>query len=367
MTPLETRTARTPEPVPSVASVERVREGGSERRGLVGLDRNERVGPLPEWFVEELRRELTSDLLITYPAADELYAEVAAALGLPEEQVLVTSGNDPVIKALYHAYVREGDGVVMLDPSYAMYAVYARMFGALAVPIGFDRELQVDADALVESIRPGVRLVLLANPNQPTGTVLPEELVREVLVRAGEAGAVVLADEAYGYFAPDTTALPLIAEHPNLVVARSFSKAGFAGIRIGFAAGGVDVMRTLFKVRSAAEVNALAIACARKLLAHPEIGEDYAAEVAAGRELLAARARSLGLEPLPSHANFLQLRLPDGLEPREVVDALRQRGWLIKGPFRDACLAGCVRVTLGPPALMAEFADVLADVVAERA
>jgi histidinol-phosphate aminotransferase len=356
-----------PQPVESVVATERVREGGSERRGLVGLDRNERVGPLPEWFVETLRASIDSDLLITYPNVDELHAELAAATGLAPQRLLVTPGNDPAIKALCQAYLRAGDAIVTLDPSYAMYLVYARLFGARAVTVGFDTDLELDVERLSSSVVAGVKLVFVANPNQPTGTVVGEDALRALLARAADAGAIVLVDEAYTYFAPSTSALPLVEEHPNLLVARSFSKAGFAGVRIGFVAGSPEVVGTLFKVRSAAEVNAIAILCARLLLAHPEIGEEYAAEVEAGHAVLEARARAVGLTPLPSHANFVQIRLPEGLDPAAIVAGLRERGWLIKGPFREACLAGCVRVTLGPPGLMEEFGDALADVVTSAA
>lgn len=342
-----------------------MREGGNERRGYIGLDRNERVGPLPDWFVEKLRSSLDSDLLTTYPNVDDLHAELAEATGLPAERLLVTPGNDPVIKSLFQAFVRPGDRIVTLDPSYAMYRVYARMFGAEAVTIGFDRTLEVDLDGLVAAIEPGVKLVLIANPNQPTGTVLGEDALRAVLDQAAGAGALVLADEAYTFFSPSSTALPLVEEYPNLLVARSFSKAGFAGVRIGFVAGASEVVRALFTVRSAAEVNAIAIICARLLLAHPEVGADYAVEVAEGAALLGDRARALGLAPLPTNGNFMQIRLPAGLDPAAVVAALERRKWLIKGPFRDTCLEGCIRVTLGPPALMASFADALDETVAE--
>ena len=354
------RVVRLPEPVASVAATHRVREGGRERAGLVGLDRNERVGPLPDWFVAEVRAAISSELMITYPNAGELHAELAAATGLDSERLLVTPGNDPVLKAAFQSYVRPGDRVAMLDPSYAMYRVYASLFGAEPVGVGFDASLELDVDGLLASVAPGVRLVLLANPNQPTGTALDPDVLERVVARAEEIGALVVADEAYAVFAPETSALPLVEEHPNLLVARTFSKAGLAGIRIGFVAGSPEVVSTLYKVRSAAEVNAVAIACARILLRHPEVGADYAAEVEAGRALLAERAAALGLEPFPSRANFLQLRVPAPGDPAAIVAGLRERGWLVRGPFADACLAGCIRVTLGPPALMGEFADALA-------
>lgn len=354
-----------PQPVDSVAAAERMREGGNERRGYVGLDRNERVEPLPDWFVEKLRGAIDSDLLTTYPNVDDLHAALVRATGLAPERLLVTPGNDPVIKALFQAYVRPSDTIVTLDPSYAMYRVYARMFGAEAALAGFDRDLEPDLDTLLASIEPGVKIVFIANPNQPTGTVLGEDALRAVLRRAGEVGSVVMADEAYTYFAPDSTALPLVEEHANLLVARSFSKAGFAGVRIGFVAGGPEIVRALFTVRSAAEVSAVAILTAQLLLAHPEVATDYGRAVAEGGALLAERTRALGLTPLSSHGNFMQIRLPEDLEPAAVVKALEERKWLIKGPYKDACLESCIRVTLGGPELMRRFADVLDEVVGQ--
>lgn len=354
---------RLPEPVASVAATHRWREGGSERSGFVGLDRNERVGPLPDWFLDEVRTAITSHLLITYPNTSELHAELAATTGIASDRLLVTPGNDPAIKAAYQCYVRPGDRVVMLEPTYAMIRVYADIFGAEAVTAGYNASLELDVDALLGKVVQGTALVVIANPNQPTGTVVEHAVLERLLERAAEAKALVFVDEAYTTFAPETSALPLLEAHSNLLVARTFSKIGLAGIRVGFIAGAPEVVRSFYKVRSAAEVNAVAIETARILLRHPEIGTDYAADVAAGREVLAARARALDLEPLPSHANFLQLRLPPRLDPEAVVSGLHERRWLVRGPFADRCLARCVRVTLGPPDLMATFADSLDMVV----
>lgn len=351
---------RLPEPFGPLREVTRVAEGGTERAGFVGLDRNERVSPLPDWFLEKLREALDSALLLEYPATDHVHRELAEDLGLAPEQVLLTPGTDPTLRSLYQVYVQPGDRVVMLDPSYAMYQVYARIFGGRAIGIGFDENLEPDLDGLRESVATGVKLLLIANPNQPTGTVMSNDELASIAGRAGEVGAVVAVDEAYQIFS-GTSALPLLEEWPNVVVLRSFSKAGFAGARIGFAAGSPEVVGELFKVRSAADVSGLAAACARLLIAHPEVAEDYGREVHEGAQRLSERARDLGLEPLPTHANFLLIRLPGAYRPADVVQALKDRKWLIKGGFGIPALRDCIRVTLGPPALMDEFADVLGE------
>ena len=349
-----------PAPAPGTAAIERLREGGDERHAFVPLDRNERLSPLPEAVVDELRAGITSDLLVEYPILDAAYAELERAVGVPRERLLLTSGSDAAFKALHQAYVRPGDRVVMLDPSYAMYGVYARMFEARAVGVPFDRDLTLDGDRLLEAIAPDTRLVLLANPNQPTGTVMSEELLEAVLERVSAAGGLVLVDEAYFPFSRATALAEAGEERPSLVVTRTFSKAwGLAGARVGFAAAHPEVVRALTKVRSVYDITGLSAHCLRVLLRHPEVAQDYVAQVDAGRELLAGRARELGLDPVMSPTNFMPIRVASKAEPAALVDALRERGYLVKGPFSAPCLRDCVRVTLGPPDLMAAFATSL--------
>ena len=147
----------------------------------------------------------------------------------------------------------------MLEPSYRMFAVYAEMFEAAPVRVPFAGDLSLERDALVNAIGPDTRLVMIANPNQPTGTQLDDETITAVLARAGEAGALVVIDEAYHPFSA-TTALPLLAEHPQLVITRTFSKAwGLAGPAPGLVAADAEVIGNLFKVRSVYDANALAV------------------------------------------------------------------------------------------------------------
>lgn len=353
-------------PVHTLAEVERIPEGGRERAGYVPLDRNERLSPLPQWVVEILRAGVDSALLTGYPMLEDLYEDLVDTLDLRREQLLLTAGSDAAFRALHHAYGRPGDRIVMLTPSYAMYPIYARMFGAEAVRVPFEADLSLDVEALLAAITPGVRMVLLANPNQPTGTKLSHDALRAVVDCAGAAGALVAIDEAYFPFS-HSTVLPWLAGSPHLVVTRTFSKAwGLAGARIGLVAADAEVVANLYKVRSAYDVNAFAALCARTLLAHPHIASDYVSEVEAGREEICRRARELGLDPVPGETNFQLIRVADVIEPAVLVERLRERRYLVKGPFSAPCLRDCVRVTLGPPELMAEFCDALASALNGR-
>jgi histidinol-phosphate aminotransferase len=353
-----------PVPVPALASVERLREGGRERAGMIGLDRNERLSPLPEPILAELRAAIDSELLSRYPSTDELYDELAAAFGVPRPRLLLTAGSDAAVRALHQAYVRPGDRTVMLSPSYAMYPVYGRMFGARPVEIPFDADLSFDVDALLDAVDAAPRAIFLANPNQPTGTHLADDVLAELIARAGAAGALLAIDEAYFPFS-GTTVLPQPDEHPHVVVLRTFSKAwGLAGLRVAVACAAPEIVRTLYKVRAAYDVNATAVLALRTLLAHPEVAADYVAEVDAGRELLQVRLVALGLVPLGGPTNFQVFRVAPRADPAELAAALERRGFLVKGPFSVPCLAGCLRATLGPPALMERFAGALAESLA---
>ena len=352
-----------PSSVPALAQVHRVPEAGVETRQYVGLDRNERVAPFPDWFMEEIRRSVTSSLLTQYPAQDQLHLQLQDQLHLAAEQLILTPRSDAAFKALYQAYVRPGDRIVMLDPSYAMFPVYAQMFAGEAVLVPYDRNVQLDTECLLNSVTPGVRLLMLANPNQPTATLLDEEVLLEVVERAANVGALVAMDEAYYPFS-DATALPWLENHPNLLVIRTFSKAsGLAGLRIGFAAGHPDVIANLYKVHTVNDLNSMSVLCASLILKYPAVVDDYVSQVKAGERLLAAAVENLGLTPLPTHTNFMLIRVAHRCAPSSLVEALKSRGYLVKGPLDSPCVADCIRVTLGPPDLMSTFAESFRDAV----
>ena len=351
-----------PTAVPAVEALHRVPEAGIDSRQYIGLDRNERLSPFPDWFMDNIRQAVQSNLLNWYPVQDELEQELAAYIDLPVEQIILTPSSDSAFKALYQAYIGPGDSVVMLDPSYAMFPVYAQMFQGNPVLIPFDNDLKIDTEHLLESIIPGVRLVTIANPNQPTGTVLGDEILLEIIDRAAGVGALVVVDEAYYPFSR-STALPWVSEYANLVVTRTLSKgAGLAGLRIGFVAGHPEVIENLFKVRTVNDMNSMSILCTREILKYPELINDYVDQVDAGRRLLEKDVTALGLTPLPSHANFMLIRVAHKRQPGQLIQELKTKGYLVKG-LDASCVSDCIRVTLGPPEIMSHFSASLREVL----
>jgi len=180
---------------------------------------------------------------------------------------------------------------------------------------------------------------------------------------AREHGALCLIDEAYFPFHP-ATAVGLVHELDNVVVTRSFSKVGgLAGLRLGYFVGRPEILAHVERVRGAHEVNAAAIRVACYILDHPDMGTAYVRDIEAGRDVLTRAAIAMGMRVPACPANFQLLEVPSGAEPRRIVEALKQRGYLIKGGFSHPSVARCIRVTLAGPELMAEFVGVLRDVL----
>jgi histidinol-phosphate aminotransferase len=315
------------------------------RAGRLRLDFNESTRPVPPAVVETLRATLASELLSTYPEYGAARAAVAHYLGVPEEGVLLTNGTDEAIQLLVDTYVEAGDEVLLLRPSYAMYRFYAERAGAAVRTVDYRAEdLSFPLPELLAALSPRTRLVVVANPNNPTGTPLDAaglaRLVADLPAAAPEAA--LLVDEAYFEFC-GVTALPLLP-HGQLFVCRTFSKAwGLAGLRLGCLAAAPANAAWLRKAQSPYSVNALAAAAVTAILADPGHVEEGVREAKAARELLFDGLSHRALEPWPSAGNFVLFRAGKGA--RDLCEALRDRGILVRDRSHD--LPGTVRVTAG--------------------
>ena len=347
-----------PDPITELGQFYRVAEAGTEERKFIGLDRNVRVSPFPEWFMTRIRENIDSSLFNNYPVQDQLHVKMSSYLNVSSDSLLITPSSDAAFQYLYHAYVSQGDEVLMLDPSYAMFPVYADMYGAKSVLVPFDRNINVDNSLLTNSVSNRTKMVLIANPNQPTGTLLPEDVLITLVSLAAEVKALVVVDEAYYPFS-HTTLLPMVAQYPNLVVTRTFSKAGgLAGCRIGYIVGHPEIIKQVYKVRSVNDLNSIAILCADQLLEYPEVIDQYVADTEEGSAILQREVLDLGLEPLPTHANFALIRVGHFCDPNRLVESFKLNGYLVKGALPE-CVDDCIRVTLGPPEVMLGFVNAL--------
>jgi histidinol-phosphate aminotransferase len=330
------------------------------RRDGLRLDFNENTAGCSPRVLARLK-EITADDLAPYPERGPVEEIVAAHLGLPPEQVLLTNGVDEAIHLLCEAYLEPQHEVLVVTPTFSMYEIYAGATGARVIRVQCDRDFQFPMAKLLSSITPATRLIAIASPNNPTGTVAPRDQVLQIANAAPDAA--LLVDEAYFDFHGDTIIFDVKAM-PNAFVARTLSKAyGLAGLRIGILAGPQEQMPMVRRVSSPYSVNAVALALLPAALSDSDYLANYVAQVKNGRDRLQQELRRLEIYFWPSHANFLLLKI--GERHREFVAAMRQLGILVRDRSADPGCDGCVRITIGTTEqterLIAALREVAAD------
>jgi histidinol-phosphate aminotransferase len=311
------------------------------RVGKVRLDFNENTVGCSPRVIEALKRGLDAEGLAVYPEYGEAKSAIARYFQVTPEQFVFTNGTDEAIQVFVNTYVDDDQEVIVLKPAYAMYRFYAEVAGAKITEITYSPEMEFPLDEVLQAITKDTRAVLLANPNNPTGTAVSLEGIARILRHARHAA--VLVDEAYYEFS-GITALPEIDEQPNLFVCRTFSKVfGMAAMRLGCLFSNEANVRYLHKAQSPYSVNMLAVLAAQAAVEDIDYVRHYVAEALAARELLCLGLEKLGIGYVPSSANFVLGRF--GARAVEVRDALRARGILVRDRSYEA--PGCVRITVG--------------------
>lgn len=306
------------------------------------LDFNENTVGCSPRVLERLRR-LEPEQLASYPERDPVEARVAEVLGIAAAELLLTNGVDEAIHLLCGTYLSPGDEALIAVPTYAMYRIYMKAAGAEIVSVSAIKDFHFPADELCARVTPRTRMIAIANPNNPTGTVASaDELLR--IVRSAP-NAAVLIDEAYFEFYGQSL-LGIRSQLTNLFVARTFSKAyGLAGLRIGALVGDAEQMRAVRRVSSPYNVNAVALACLPDAVGDQAFIQQYVSEVRASRVRLEGALEANGIQFWPSQANFVLARVGPA---SSFVEHMRRRGVLVRNRSGDHGCEGCVRITLGP-------------------
>jgi histidinol-phosphate aminotransferase len=326
--------------------------------GLVKLDAMENPYLLPPELQRALAERLAAVAINRYPAPSYagLKRLVREKLGVPAgAEVLLGNGSDELITMMSVATAKPGATVVAPAPSFVMYDLSTRLAGSTYVPVPLAADLSLDLPAMLAAIalhRPAI--VWLAYPNNPTGNCFERAEVEAILAAA--PGLVVL-DEAYQPFALDTW-MDALPRHDNLVVMRTVSKLGLAGIRIGYMAAAPHWIAEFDKVRPPYNVSVLDEAAAEFALEHLDVLLAQAARLREDRGTLAGALAAIpGVTVFPSRANFLLVRVADSAA---TAAGMRARGVLIKDVGRmHSLLAGCLRLTVGTPAENAAMLDAL--------
>jgi histidinol-phosphate aminotransferase len=316
--------------------------------GMVKLDAMENPYRLPQDLRERIARLVAEAEINRYPDAHaaELKAGLRESLEVPEGVELVLgNGSDELIQMVVAAAARPGAVVLGVEPSFVMFRMIAAFVGARYVGVDLREDYSLDIEPLLAAIeqhQPAV--VFIAYPNNPTGNLFDAAMIDRIVAAAP---GLVVVDEAYHAFAGKSF-LPRAGSVPNLLVMRTLSKLGLAGIRLGLLAGPARWLAEIDKVRLPYNVSTLTQVVAREVLRHDGVLTEQAGAIKLERSRLLHGLRAVpGVTAYPSDANFILFRIS---QAERVFDGLRRRGVLIKslhGSHR--LLAGCLRVTVGTP------------------
>ena len=334
---------------PDLARPERATEG-ARNPSVLWLDKNENADPALAEVVRAVAANLPASAFYGYPGLGPLYRKLAAFTGVAPESLLLSMGSDGAIRAAFEAFVSPGDSVILTAPTFAMYPVYCKIYGAKAIPIAYapsDNGPKLAAATIIAAIgETAPRLVCLPNPDSPTGTAFSQGELRNIVEAAGRAGAVMLIDEAYYPFYPET-AISWIGDYSHLIVTRSTGKAwGLAGLRIGYAAATEELTTLLHKVRPMYEASTLAAAIFDGMLDHGDAVMESVRRLDAGKALFLAEMNAMGLRTLNGFGNFCHVAF--GGRAENIHAALKNHVYY-RQDFKEPCLKGFSRFSSTTP------------------
>ncbi|MFA5825161.1 MAG: histidinol-phosphate transaminase [Gallionellaceae bacterium] len=334
--------------------------------GMIKLDAMENPYPLPQSLREELAQVVASAEINRYPdaGAAQLKERIRSVTNLPSGMdVLLGNGSDEIIQLLALAVAKPGAVLLSIEPSFVMYKMIAAFTGMKYVGVPLTEDFALDLPATLDAIaRHQPALVFLAYPNNPTGNLFDAAAITQIIQTAP---GLVVVDEAYYAFARDSF-LPQLGQHKNLLVMRTFSKLGMAGLRLGFLAGSKVWLEQLEKLRLPYNVGVLPQLVAETLLAHHDVLLQQAEQIKCDRQWLYERlVGTVDVRAYPSEANFILFRVAHATQ---VFEGLKQRGVLIKNlNGGHPALTDCLRVTVGTPEQNEQFVAALQDTINQLA
>jgi histidinol-phosphate aminotransferase len=340
-------------------AIERLQEYRPPKEGrakMLRLDFNENTVGCPPGVARALQRAMKPGWFTLYPEYEQARAELARYFGVSPNELLITNGVDDAIKLICDTFVEPGDGLVIPTPTFAMYQFFHQVVGGSVRLVRYDENLQLSPERLLKSIDRRTRWLALANPNNPTGTLIPKPNLKTLLEAASHT--LVLVDEAYFDFS-GVTILAWIRRYPNLIVGRTFSKAfGLASLRIGFMFAHKELARLMKRVHAAYAVNGVAVYAAVEAIRHQDHVRRYAGMIVKNRDDFCKQLESWHIPHAPTAANFVLVRF--GARAREIAQRLRRRGVLVRDWSDEPGLSQYLRITIGDAAQMRRLSAELA-------
>lgn len=316
-------------------------EGRSAKKHLL-LDFNERTLPVDPAIEKALTKYIRSGALQKYPSYGDIAARIANYAAVPETNLMVTNGSDQGIDLVIRAVCSPGDEAIIPAPSFAIYRQFAEVENATIIEPLYTQEGGYPTSDVISLCNSKTRLIIISNPNNPSGTGVPREDIERVLQAA--PNAAVLVDECYYEYFGETV-VDLCDSYANLFVTRTFSKTwGLSSLRLGFLVSNSDNIEQLLKIRGPYDVNQLAVVAVEAALENPDYTKDYVKEVMKkSKPALEKWCKGRKIDYWPSVANFLWTFPP---RAQDLAEFLQSKNILVR-PKKDASGRLGLRINLG--------------------
>ncbi len=307
----------------------RIRDGKQSRMSFIRLDKNERSNSHEKKFLLKLKKNINTDLISAYPEFYKIYNLLSKKYKINKKNFVFTAGSDQALKNTFELFYKKNKRVITIHPTFAMVDIYCKIFQAKQIKITYDKNLKLNFENLYKSINRKISLVIIANPNSPTGTILEKNLIEKIIIKANKFNVKVLIDEAYFEFS-SYNCLNLIKKYKNLILIRTFSKMfGIAGLRCGYVVSNKEIIKEYFAIKPMYEINSIAVKAIELLLENNKILKQYLKEMREGESYAKMFCKKNNYKFIKCNANFFHISFD--FDPKKIQNYLLKNKTLIKG------------------------------------
>ncbi|MCM1468149.1 MAG: histidinol-phosphate aminotransferase family protein [Alistipes sp.] len=334
----------------------------NNRKEYLRLDLNENPGGLPQEFIDKVLSDITPEFVSQYPETLEFETCLADFLGIHNDNLCIVNGSSEGIRHVIEAFSAPGGKIVGVVPSYAMYQVYAEMYGREFIQVQYDDDLTVSADKIINALSEDVDLLILLNPNNPVGNAYTNEEFESILEAAKRYEINLLVDEAYMYFY-DNTFIEYAVKNPHVLLTRTFSKLFSLGsLRLGYVVGQPQDVKMISNLCTPHNTNAFAMKFAKEILQTDGMLDELIEKQLTGKRFVIDNLQSNGFVVSAKEGNFIFVK-PRHVDADIIVERMKnEKKILIKSYSGIGSLGKCLRVTTGEKQYMERFVDALVEI-----
>ena len=348
-----------------IEKIKRKKNDAKSREEFYRLDKNEMISDFESSFLKKIKKRINSFHINTYPEINDVYKKLAKSLKVSSDNIILTSGSDLGIKNCFELFVRKKNEVITINPTYGMVSVYAKLFQAKQIKINCEKNLRINTLKILKKINHKTSLVVIANPNSPTGSVISQQNIIQILSKAKENNCYVLIDECYYHYYGQTS-LNLISRFSNLIISRSFSKIGLAGCRIGFLISNKALRRKLYKFRPFYEITSFSVLLLNEFLENKNITKKYIQQTKRGKLYLAKYFIKKNIFFFSTSTNFILIILKNRKVTNKLFNQLLKNRILVTIEKNIPHYKYVIRFTVGPAYIMRKVIKVIDKIISNK-